>query len=352
MNKTTFSMCFLLVNLFLSNACFGIERYTILDLGVLNGWYMSDGAAINEQGNVAGRCQDPNNAAFIWRNGQKERLTSSIYPDEWTAGINKHDQIAYIDYQSRRSYLWQEGISNRIGDDNTWGVWAGDINDNGQVVGTLQPQTGDVHSFLWENGRMTDITNSGGAGRQAYGINNAGQVTGYKQGSDGLYHAYIWQNGSTEELQNLYDGDGIGYDINYNGSVVGFTKKNNNTHACYWNGSEIIDLDPIHSESIANAINDNSQIVGHYWIVEGTTRVTRAFLWENGTNYQLNNLIPSNSGWVLLWASEINNNGQIVGTGLYNGQTRAFLLNPVPEPSSLLAFCGGTVGLFALRRRR
>ena len=45
----------------------------------------------------------------------------------------------------------------------------------------------------------------------------------------------------------------------------------------------------------------------------------------------LNSLIPSNSGWVLGRAQAINDLGQIVGFGYYNGQTRAFLLNPTSK---------------------
>jgi len=42
----------------------------------------------------------------------------------------------------------------------------------------------------------------------------------------------------------------------------------------------------------------------------------------------LNDRIPSDSGWVLVDARDINNEGQIVGNGVHNGQRRAFLLTP------------------------
>jgi len=51
----------------------------------------------------------------------------------------------------------------------------------------------------------------------------------------------------------------------------------------------------------------------------------------------------------------IDNHGRIAGTGLYNGQITAFLLTPVPEPSTLLVWLGLS-GLLAtwlrLRRRK
>lgn len=37
---------------------------------------------------------------------------------------------------------------------------------------------------------------------------------------------------------------------------------------------------------------------------------------------------------MLLSAEGINDQGQIIGFGTFNGQTRAFLLNTIPEPAT------------------
>jgi hypothetical protein len=42
----------------------------------------------------------------------------------------------------------------------------------------------------------------------------------------------------------------------------------------------------------------------------------------------LNTLIRPNSGWVLTAATDINVWGQIVGSGMLNGQAHGFLLTP------------------------
>jgi probable HAF family extracellular repeat protein len=39
-------------------------------------------------------------------------------------------------------------------------------------------------------------------------------------------------------------------------------------------------------------------------------------------------MIPPGSGWVLIGAEDINDDGRIVGYGTKNGETRAFLLTP------------------------
>jgi probable HAF family extracellular repeat protein len=54
-----------------------------------------------------------------------------------------------------------------------------------------------------------------------------------------------------------------------------------------------------------------------------------AFLWTKRTGwFDLNDLIPSNSGWELEVAYDVNDWGQITGYGLINGKTHAFLLTP------------------------
>lgn len=43
----------------------------------------------------------------------------------------------------------------------------------------------------------------------------------------------------------------------------------------------------------------------------------------------LNSFLPANSGWELFIANGINERGQIIGTGRFNGQNRGFLLTPM-----------------------
>lgn len=46
----------------------------------------------------------------------------------------------------------------------------------------------------------------------------------------------------------------------------------------------------------------------------------------------LNDVIPVDSGWVLVRATDINDHGQVVGRGRIAGQTRAFLLDYIGPP--------------------
>jgi uncharacterized membrane protein len=58
-----------------------------------------------------------------------------------------------------------------------------------------------------------------------------------------------------------------------------------------------------------------------------------------------------NAGWTDLSPVAINDVGQIAGTGLINGQQRAFLLTPVPEPETYALLLAG-FGLLGLLRKR
>ena len=104
------------------------------------------------------------------------------------------------------------------------------------------------------------------------------------------------------------------------------------------------------SWSQACGVNNACQIVGAAWfpVVE-----EHAFLWENSLLYDLTDLILPGSGWELKHAEAINDAGQIVGWGWNpDRHMRAFLLTPIPEPSTLsllaLAF---VVGMGWWRRR-
>jgi probable HAF family extracellular repeat protein len=90
------------------------------------------------------------------------------------------------------------------------------------------------------------------------------------------------------------------------------------------------DLDtlPGGTDSAANAVSVFGYVVG--WSNSATsTNLSHAFLWSPRTGmWDLNDLIPSNSGWVLLNATGINAWGQITGNGMINGEMHGYLLTP------------------------
>jgi probable HAF family extracellular repeat protein len=95
-------------------------------------------------------------------------------------------------------------------------------------------------------------------------------------------------------------------------------------------------------------LNDHGEVVG----MIGGTGGSYAFYWAGGTIHNLNNL-TAGSGWDLIRASAINNHGQIVGFGTNPaGHPRAYLLTPIPEPSTLGGIAVSAAFLVRRRARR
>ena len=65
----------------------------------------------------------------------------------------------------------------------------------------------------------------------------------------------------------------------------------------------------------------------------------------------MNSLIDPALGWSLIYASSINDSGQITGLGQIGGYTHTFLATPVPEPSALLLATVALIPIAAGRTR-
>jgi probable HAF family extracellular repeat protein len=175
----------------------------------------------------------------------------------------------------------------------------------------------------------------GGNDSAATAINRFGQVVGSSD-DNGSFYAFIWSR--TAGMKNL--GKLPGYDssvasaINDLGQVAGESdclSCSLEEHAVLWGKTKgsMLDLGvlPGGSVSAAEGINNAGQVVG----VSDFSGRLHAFVWSPSTGMlDLNSLIPANSGWVLIGATAINDQGQIVGEGTLNGQQtpEAFLLTP------------------------
>ena len=78
--------------------------------------------------------------------------------------------------------------------------------------------------------------------------------------------------------------------------------------------------------SIAHAINNAGQIVSGS-LTDGNDAF-HAFMFTDGNMHDLNQLLVDAPRWELLQAAGINDQGQIVGVGLLDGEDHGFLLNP------------------------
>jgi probable HAF family extracellular repeat protein len=187
---------------------------------------------------------------------------------------------------------------------------------------------------------VTDLGTLFGGSSVANDINAAGQVVG---ASDS--HAFLWQSGAMTDLGSLFPGGGsVAVGINASGWIVGSAESETVEHAFRWapsssNGTSGImtDLDPLGTWSEALDINNVGKIVGDLVTTGGDTH---AFVYENGSMTDLNLPEYTAAGWYLKTARGINDNGQIVGQGVLNGQFLPFLLT---DDDGTFSNGGGTI---------
>lgn len=253
---------------------------------------------------------------------------------------NSGDIIGRSNGGISHAFLYSNGTMRDLGTYSNGSFSGGyGINDNGEclVYSSINGDAGNS-PFYWKGGtfvRITplptppydfSVTAAGGAC-----INNAGQVAAMSNAADGSSHLFIWtKDGAKKDLGTApapYDGYAVPQGINDAGAVVGYCHNiaTGKDHAFLYSGTALADIGTLGGDfSRATAINASGQVVGFSTTASGSGA---AFLYQNGTMYDLNSLIPKDSGWVLTEAISINDKGQIVGYGTYQGQGQAFLLS-------------------------
>ena len=317
--------------------CQAEVRYTVTDLGTLGG-DVSDAQDINDSGQIVGYSYTTEGMfhGFLYENGMIIDLgTLGGYHSKANA-INNHGQITGHAWTSEGNIhpFLSDGIT--MTDLGTLGErfsYAYGINDSGSVVGKGRASA----PFLYDGTEMISLSHLFGDSGSAYDINNHGHIAGY--GSN--YHAFLYDGITVTDLGTLGGNVSSAHSINNHGHIVGSssTSKNLRTHAFLYDGTNMIDLGALRGlyYATANDINDNGQIVGTSEI-DGHDEdpVYHAFLYNSKEGMlDLNDLISSDNGWTLEGANGINNSGQIVGYGEIDGEIHAYLLTPIPEPTTI-----------------
>jgi len=361
-----------LVAIGLAAPSFAQSKYVVTDLGTLGGT-TNYPASINNSGQVAGYSTIAGGSLFS--TGQFAYRTEPNQPINpntdslglllggtysTATGINNSGQVASYTYFSS-TFTEEASIATPGQPLLGLGTFtapldsslANGLNDLGQVVGASNvPNTctgySTFHAYVTAaNGSVTAATDLGTLVPAPYtacgfssalAVNNAGDVVGSSSVTYGSFvqHAFLSIPGSAMQDLGTIGGpstaNSFAYAINRSGQIVGqsyLAKEPSIYHAFLTTASgPMQDLGTLGGEnSGANDINTSGAIVGNSLLSDNET--LHGFIYSGGTMQDLNNLIPAGTPWVIENASAINDNGQIVGEGTYNGVSRGFRLDPV-----------------------
>lgn len=323
-------------------AAAGPPAYCIVDLGIVVADAAIEPAAINAAGQVVGTILYTDGSAhpFLWQSGGWIYLGSPLGQYSVARAINKHGQVVGSTQAldgGCRAWLWDNGKKTELATPGPGqSAFATGINDAGQIVGgrlgDCTTPAGD--GCLWQNDTPLDLT----PGIQpwssaANGINNAGQIVGVIEGGAAGRRAFVWHHGTRIDLGSLPGSVGsVALAVSDAGQVIGFSdmafESGTRAHAFTWRNGQTRALPrPAGVEtSLALGVNARGDVVGY---VMGDRFGPSAVRWSGDVLTDLNAELQPDSGWVLEYASAINNAGQIVGVGRRDGARGAFLLTPL-----------------------
>jgi probable HAF family extracellular repeat protein len=352
------------------------SEYHVVDLGTLGG-ATTEVLGLNDRGQAVGWSRDADGRmqAFLWQNGTMTGL--GFLPGGTTSvarGINNLGEIAgyaYVSTTNYHAFLLTNGTMTSLGTLGGPSSAGFAVNDQTHVTGWSQPPAGSGYitgPFWWREGEMMGIPpfhNKQTA--PAWDINEDSRLAGFTVldiPDSNRTWGYVWKDdngnfahdfGEMKLLGTLGGDYSEAYSINDAGQVVGWAGVTNtfrphhaflvtpssgnwklpnasNTDRTNTLMQSLGTLDGPTNNSYAYGINNHAWIVGTSSTSAGTNQ---AFLWREGVLTNLNHLIPASSGWVLTNAVGINVHNEIIGSGLFLGQPRAFMLRQLGRISGV-----------------
>jgi probable HAF family extracellular repeat protein len=285
--------------------------------------------AINNSGVVVGRGETAGGktVAFKYSKGKVTRLPG----DEGVTPVDINRGGDILGQGGEFNVIWRaDGTREELG---VTGLVA--MNRLGQATGVYAFDGELYHASFYDAGVFTDLGAWGGGQRTSYGagINDLGQVVGTTTFFGGEERvAVIWESGTSRQvvgLPNEINTDGIA--INAKGHIVGMSSNGTSVNGFFNDGIKSTKLARVGSQPFSpRALNIHDEVVGWFGPASGSGDVA---LWKNGQSYKLMALLDgSSAGWTeLFWAFDINDSGQIVGVGTYNGEDRAFIATRVTQ---------------------
>ncbi len=176
-------------------------------------------------------------------------------------------------------------------------------------------------------------------------FNQLGQAAGYGSTDQTPQHGMFWKNDAAHTIVDLgvFPGDwtSLAWGMNDLGQVVGESHPGPGSRPVMWNGDAAhtvteLPVLPGHNYGSASQINIKGQVIGFSaYATPGTWDVTdsKAVIWLDGGVFDLQSLLDpaTGAGWTIDNAAGMNDLGQIVGTGTYNGVAAEFVMTPAAQ---------------------
>jgi uncharacterized protein (TIGR03437 family) len=265
-------------------------------------------------------------APFIYQNGAVQKFTG-VPPQCAPFGLNNAGQSAATNVLSGGDNLFVSSQALQVtaagtsmllpssgGSNGTaFGISPGGDWVGGASVSAPSANLAAIKPTIWNKGMPQVLPLASGFNyATAMGVNDSGVASGLAFTYDftmladpnAAGHAVLFSNGSVTDLGTLPgDKSSAALAINNSGTVVGFS---------------------------SSTIPDITIHLAPY--LESASSSSHAFVYTNGTMYDLTRQVVNGSGWQLTSATGVNDAGQIVGTGIVMQQQHAFLLTPVSGP--------------------
>jgi len=356
-------------------------KFTIQDLGNLPGMPNCTGVALSQSGSVVGYCAAAAGAVlnsqptrgFLYSNGVLKDLGPAAQPIVLPTAVNDAGLIIGTNFASASGqgsygpFVYQNGEIRALpGTSTSFLPFA--MNNAGKFTGSqvlvfgialkdiargqayVVSQVGATPTLLAD---LPGYSQSGALGLSPNGEWIAGLAGNARSA---FVSPVLWHNSTAQALPLLPALDStIAIAVNDSGVAVGGAFTINLAldfdpagiaHGVLFKNGTATDLSTLtpRRTNLPIWINNSGWIVGYNSdqaphgelqlaaIVESAETWNYAFLYMNGKMYELNQLLANGSGWQLSYATMVNDAGQIVGTGIYQGQQRAFLLTPVVPP--------------------
>lgn len=291
------------------------------------------------------------NSSINWNGindpGEAVGMSETAIPDP-----NGEDICGFGTFATCRPFLWQNGVMRALPTLGGNNGQASAINNNGQVVGYAENglmdstcPSGITNNLvdlpvLWVKGKANALPTIGmDTDGVAFGINNEDQAVGYSGTCTAANHAVLWEFGAATPLPDLGTPAAIAFAINDHNQIVGQAVNSEGIAlAAIWEDNTVKSLGgllPGDVASQATSINNRGQVVGGSF--NSQAEWSHGFLWQNGKMIDLNTVFPASSNLYVIYASNINESGQIAGmavetAGPHAGKiVHSFLATPVDE---------------------